>query len=90
MQSKKTDSARPDAARCLSDIEQFYRNVKEVEKTPQNAHILDLASRYCEDTKYFLEKKDYVTAFGAINYAHGLLDALRLGKPKEMKPKDAK
>ena len=83
MQSKKTDSPHPDAARCLSDIEQFHRNVKEVEKTPQNAHILDLASRYCEDTKYFLEKKDYVTAFGAINYAHGLLDALRLMKPKK-------
>lgn len=67
-------------ARCVSDIEQFYANIKEVERTPQNAHVLDLASRYCEDTKYFLEKKDYVTAFGAINYAHGLIDAFRKAK----------
>jgi hypothetical protein len=83
MAEKKPAKTDKDASRCLSDIEQFYRNVKEVEKTPGNAHILDLASRYCEDTKYFLEKKDYVTAFGAINYAHGLLDALRLMKPKK-------
>jgi len=64
-------------ARCISDIDQFYVNVKEVKRTEENGHILDLASQYCEDTKYFLEKKDYVTAFGAINYAHGLIDAFR-------------
>ncbi len=82
---KATDAARVrDAAhqrgRCISDIEQFYRNVKEVERTPANAHVLALASRYCEDTRYFLEKKDYVTAFGSINYAHGLIDAFRKAK----------
>ena len=64
-------------ARCLSDIKQFYENIKEVGRTPANSYILDLASQYCEDTKFFLEKKDYVTAFGAINYAHGLIDAFR-------------
>ncbi len=80
---QKAANIDKDAARCLSDIEQFYANIKDVERTPQNAYVLDLASRYCEDTKYFLEKKDYVTAFGAINYAHGLLDALRLMKPKK-------
>ncbi|MDH7507725.1 MAG: DUF357 domain-containing protein, partial [Candidatus Thermoplasmatota archaeon] len=25
---------------------------------------------------YYLEKNDYFTAFGCINYAHGLLDAI--------------
>ncbi|MFA5108144.1 MAG: DUF357 domain-containing protein [Candidatus Micrarchaeia archaeon] len=63
--------------RCLSDIKQFYENVKEVKRTASNSYVLDLASQYCEDTKFFLEKKDYVTAFGAINYAHGLIDAFR-------------
>lgn len=77
MEAKKEDNQ---AERCLSDIRQFYQNIKEVERTPQNAHVLDLAARYCEDTKYFLEKKDYVTAFGAINYAHGLIDAFRKAK----------
>ncbi|MCK5636423.1 MAG: DUF357 domain-containing protein, partial [Thermoplasmatales archaeon] len=28
------------------------------------------------DSKYYLEKKDYFTAFGCINYAHGLLDSI--------------
>ena len=67
-------------ARCISDIEQFYSNVKEVRRTAENAHVLDLAAQYCEDTKYFLGKKDHVTAFGAINYAHGLIDAFRKAK----------
>jgi hypothetical protein len=69
-----------DEERILSDIEQFYTNVKEVARTEANAYILDLAAQYCEDTKYFLQKKDYVTAFGAINYAHGLIDAYRKTK----------
>lgn len=37
--------------------------------------FLDMASRYIEDAKYFREKGDFVLAFGAINYAHGWLDA---------------
>ena len=71
--AKKQD----DKARIESDIAQFYGNVKEVRETPGNRYILELARQYCEDTKYFLGKKDYVTAFGCINYAHGLIDAFR-------------
>ena len=37
--------------------------------------FLDMASRYFEDAKYFREKGDYVLAYGALNYAHGWLDA---------------
>lgn len=36
--------------------------------------LLDLASRYYDDAKYFQEKGDWATAFGALNYAFGLLD----------------
>ena len=68
---------QPDSERILSDIRQFYENVEEVKESAENKYILQLARQYCEDTKYFLEKKDYVTAFGAINYAHGLIDAYR-------------
>ena len=33
-----------------------------------------------EDAKHFKEKGDFVTAFAALNYAHGFLDAgARLG-----------
>jgi hypothetical protein len=63
--------------RIESDIRQFYTNVLEVKETPENADSIELAKKYCEDTKYFLAKKDFVTAFGCINYAHGLIDAYR-------------
>lgn len=66
-----------DRERIESDIRQFYGNVKEVKVGKGNEYAVSLARQYCEDTKYFLEKKDYVTAFGAINYAHGLIDAFR-------------
>ncbi len=72
--------AKNDAERIRSDIDQFYSNAEEVKRTPENGYVLDLAAQYCEDTKYFLGKKDYVTAFGAINYAHGLIDAFRKAK----------
>ncbi|MFH1306873.1 MAG: DUF357 domain-containing protein [Candidatus Micrarchaeota archaeon] len=39
--------------------------------------ILELAKKYCEDSKYFLKKGDLITAFGCINYAHGLIDGYR-------------
>lgn len=37
--------------------------------------FLDMATRYFVDAKHFEEKGDLVTAFAALNYAHGWLDA---------------
>ncbi|MAF37169.1 hypothetical protein CL622_08715 [archaeon] len=38
--------------------------------------LLAMAQRYYDDAKYFYkEKNDLVTAFAALNYAHGWLDA---------------
>ena len=38
--------------------------------------FFDMASRYHEDAKFFLnDKQDMVLAFAALNYAHGWLDA---------------
>ncbi|MBC8501152.1 MAG: DUF357 domain-containing protein [Nanoarchaeota archaeon] len=39
------------------------------------ADFLDMASRYYSDAQHFKEKGNYVLAFGALNYAHGWLDA---------------
>ena len=36
--------------------------------------ILDMASRYYSDAEHFSSKGDVVTAFAALNYAHGWLD----------------
>ncbi|MDP6641820.1 MAG: DUF357 domain-containing protein [Candidatus Nanoarchaeia archaeon] len=42
--------------------------------------FIDMITRYVEDAKHFQEKNDIVTAFAALNYAHGWLDAgARLG-----------
>jgi uncharacterized protein len=42
--------------------------------------FLDMAQRYYSDAKHFQDKGEIVTAFAALNYAHGWLDAgARLG-----------
>ena len=47
-------------------------NTDEKEKAED---FLDMATRYFQDAKYFREKDDFVLAYGALNYAHGWLDA---------------
>ena len=57
----------------------FEENIKQADNiklTRSQKKTIELATQYYEDTKYYLEKKDYFTAFGCINYAHGLLDAI--------------
>jgi hypothetical protein len=46
-----------------------------VEWKKSAADFLDMAQRYFSDAKHFEEKGDIVTAFAALNYAHGWLDA---------------
>ncbi|MFA5382334.1 MAG: DUF357 domain-containing protein [Candidatus Micrarchaeia archaeon] len=61
------------------DLRKFEDSIKEVDSKAKERykHIIDLAERYYSDTKYFIEKDDLITAFGAIVYAHGLIDALK-------------
>ncbi len=49
---------------------------------PEKTHLdsigkdyFNMANTYYEDAKHFYEKKDYINAFAALNYAHGWLDA---------------
>ncbi|MCK5031741.1 MAG: DUF357 domain-containing protein [Thermoplasmatales archaeon] len=65
--------------RIEKDIVMFEENLQKLnDKTSklQNNKIVELAAQYYEDSKYYLEKKDYFTAFGCVNYGHGLLDAV--------------
>ena len=67
--------------RIKKDIEMFETNIFQLEKKNKKLKKLqkktiELANQYYNDSKYYLEKKDYFTAFGCINYAHGLLDAI--------------
>jgi hypothetical protein len=65
--------------RVEKDIVMFEDNIKKIrEKNIEQVKIkiIESASQYYEDSKYYLKKKDYFTAFGCINYGHGLLDSL--------------
>ncbi len=44
-------------------------------KAKQAKEIFEMAGNYLSDAKYFENKKDFVNAFAALNYAHGWLDA---------------
>jgi len=65
--------------RIKKDIELFEQHLKELPKKK----VVDMAIRYHQDTKYYLGKEDLFTAFGCINYAHGLIDAIRMQKEGE-------
>ncbi len=41
----------------------------------EGREVVDMAQRYFEDAKHYYKKKDFVTSFAAVNYAHGWLDA---------------
>ena len=45
------------------------------EKRKEALDFLDMATRYYSDAEHFKSKGDIVTAFAALNYAHGWLDA---------------
>lgn len=65
--------------RVQKDIIMFEENKERLNEktlTDDEKKTFELATQYYEDTKYYTNKKDYFTAFGCINYAHGLLDAL--------------
>ena len=65
--------------RIQKDIVMFKENIQKIKQEDINdaqRKTIELASQYFEDSKYYLEKKDFFTAFGCINYAHGLLDAI--------------
>jgi uncharacterized protein len=65
--------------RIHKDIVMFEENLQQL-KEKNEALIKDprvvLGSQYYQDAQYYYEKKDYFTAFGCINYGHGLLDAI--------------
>ena len=68
-------------ARIEKDIVMFSDNISTLEKnnkkiTQSQKETLELSKQYYNDSKYYLEKEDYFTAFGCINYAHGLLDSI--------------
>lgn len=65
--------------RIEKDVVMFEENLLLLEGkklTESQQKTVELAKQYYKDSKYYLEKKDFFTAFGCINYAHGLLDSI--------------
>ncbi len=65
--------------RIDKDVVMFRENLSQLKQkklSDSQEKTAVLAKQYFEDSKYYLEKKDYFTAFGCINYAHGLLDSI--------------
>ncbi len=64
-------------------VEAYIENVEQaIEKVKgrvegRAAKLVELASAYVSDARYYLEKGDAETALAAIAYAEGLIDALR-------------
>lgn len=67
--------------RISKDIDLLSKNLKEIDSIELKLvekKILNQAQSYRDDAWYYLEKKDFMTSFGCITYAHGLLDSLRI------------
>lgn len=67
--------------RIEKDIETLAKNLKEIESinfSEKEKEVIERAQNYRDDTFYYLKKEDYITSFGCITYAHGLVDSLRL------------
>ena len=65
--------------RIEKDIVMFEENLPQLERKKlslSQEKTVELAKQYYQDSKYYLKKEDFFTAFGCINYAHGLLDAI--------------
>ena len=72
--------------RALKDIEKLkqiiveFKNHKLHEKYPQ---ILEWVENYCNDAEHFYKNKDHFSAFGAANYAFGIIDAVLIIEKKK-------
>ncbi|MGC9443502.1 MAG: DUF357 domain-containing protein [Candidatus Methanospirareceae archaeon] len=66
--------------RITKDLALFEQSLLELDSaalTDDEQAVVAHAKRYYADTQYYLKMGDYFTAFGCINYAHGLVDCLR-------------
>ena len=62
--------------RIKKDIILFKQNLNKISEKTKQLKPVELAIQYYHDAQFYLDKKDTFTAFGCINYAHGLLDAV--------------
>lgn len=67
--------------KIIKDIDKLERNLNEVKNltvTEKEEKVIKRAIDYKNDSEYYLKKEEYRTAFGCIEYSHGLLDAIKM------------
>lgn len=64
----------------LKDIVSEFKKIKLNEKYPQ---ILEWVENYLYDAEHFYKNKDYYSAFGAANYAFGIIDGILILEGKK-------
>ncbi len=66
--------------RIEKDIQEFFAKIS---NSSADQDVKDIAIRYANDASYYLERGDYFTAWGCINYAFGLIDAFKYSSKKK-------
>lgn len=79
-----------DVEKILKKLETALMSVEPAGGSEKGAEVMDMAARYVSDAKHYIERGDLRTAFGAVEYAHGLLDgAVGSGTLKVTKPENS-
>ncbi|MEM0363499.1 MAG: DUF357 domain-containing protein [Sulfolobaceae archaeon] len=80
-----------DVNELIHRIEKYIKGVEDrLKDISVNSKAVELARLYMEDSKYYLEKGDYITALIDIVYAEGLLDATDIYNGKDPDSKVSK
>lgn len=72
--------------RAKKDIEKLEQILKEFKSLGFNKKyplIFDWVKNYLADAKHFYSRKDYFSAFGAANYAFGIIDGILIIENKK-------
>jgi hypothetical protein len=75
-----------DEERAAKDIAKLKEIISEFKKLGFDARypsVLEWAENYMTDAQHYFEKKDYFTAFGAANYAYGIIDGILIAEGKK-------
>ena len=73
---EKLDKYRSLTAKAL----EIAKNSVLKRKKKEAKEIIEMVENYLSDSKYFQDRGDFISAFAALNYAHGWLDSgARLG-----------
>jgi uncharacterized protein len=62
-------------SKALTIAKKASEKSRDKKKKEQAKEIFLMVECYLSDSQHFKEKKDFVNSYGALNYAHGWLDA---------------